>query len=268
MANAIDLVDKLAYVLVTGASRGIGRTIAIETSRNLKAGSVIVLLARSLKGLEGTRDAILNTANSNELRVVIKAMDLTKPPIEEINEMISTSFNALNFELALIIHNVGTLGDIGKWARDITDFNELNSYFDVNVNTLAILNNCLLKVIPMTTKKLIVNITSKAAVKPFKSFGFYCMGKAAREMYFRVLAEEEKDILVLNYSPGPVESDMTVYAQSDSVSSETSGMFKNLRDSGTILTTEQTTKRFLEIIATGDYKSGDHIDYYDNDDDY
>lgn len=263
MSNAIDLVDKLAYVLVTGASKGIGRTMAIESSRNLKEGSVVVLLARSSVGLEETKAAIKSAAK-NELKVVVKPMDLTKPPLVEINELIRISFDAaLTFDLALIIHNVGTLGDIGKWAKDITDFDELNSYFDVNVNTPAILNNCLLKIIPSSTKKVIVNITSKAAIAPFKSFGFYCMGKAAREMYFRVLAEEEKDILVLNYSPGPVESDMTVYAQSDSVSSETSGMFKNLRDNGTILTTEQTTKRFLEVIAMGNYKSGDHIDYYD-----
>lgn len=262
MANAIDLVDKLAYVVITGASRGIGRTMAIECSRNLKAGSVVVLLARNLEGLEGTKAEILK--NNSDLVVIAKSMDLTKPSLDEMNEIILTSFDALlNFDLALIIHNVGTLGDIKKWAKNIADYNDLHSYFDVNVNTPTIFNNCLLQVIPSTTKKLIVNITSKAATHPFKSFGFYCMGKAAREMYFRVLAEEEKDILILNYSPGPVETDMTVYAQSDSVSNETSGMFKNLRDEGTILTAEQTTKRFLEVIAKGNYKSGDHVDYYD-----
>lgn len=263
MANAVDIVDKLAYLLITGASRGIGRAMAIETSRFLKAKSVVVLLARSYEGLEGTRYEILRA--NEDLTVIIKPMDLTRPTIEEINEIITSSFDTtLNFDLALIIHNVGTLGDIGKWAKSITDFNELSPYFDVNVNTPTILNNCLLKIIPSSTKKLIVNITSLAAQRPFKSFGFYCMGKAAREMYFRVLAEEEKDIIVLNYSPGPVESDMTVYAQNVSVSNETSEMFKNLRETGTILTTDQTTRRFLEIVAKGNYKSGDHVDFYDD----
>ena len=34
------------------------------------------------------------------------------------------------------------------------------------------------------------------------------MGKAARESYFRVLAAENPDLRILNYSPGPVDTDM------------------------------------------------------------
>lgn len=262
MANAIDLKDKLTYLLVTGASKGIGRQMAIETSKNLQSGSRIVLLARSLEALKSTKAEILKI-NEN-LKVFIFPMDLTKLSIEEIDDVIKQTFEpSLNFELALIIHNVGTLGDITKWVKEIESYDELNSYFNVNVHTPTILNNRLLKVIPSSTKKLIVNVTSKASICAYKSFGFYCMGKAAREMYFKMLAEEEKDILVLNYSPGPVESDMTVYAQKSSVSDEISGMFKNFRDTGTILTAEQTTKKFLEVIAKGNYKSGGHVDFYD-----
>lgn len=262
MANAIDLRDKLAYLLVSGASRGIGRTLAIETSRSLRSGSVVVLLARSLEGLEASKSEILSI--NGDLKVIVKSLDLTKPSVEEFDEIIASSFdNSVIFDLVIAIHNVGTLGDITKWVKDISSYEELEPYFSVNVHAPTLLNNRFLKVVPSSTKKLIVNITSKAAIAPFKSFGFYCMGKAAREMYFRILAEEEKEILVLNYSPGPVESDMTVYAQNSSVSNETSDMFKNLRTTGTILTTEQTTKRFLEVIAKGNYKSGDHVDYYD-----
>ena len=36
----------------------------------------------------------------------------------------------------------------------------------------------------------------------------YCSIKAAREMCSRVLAEEHKDVRVLNYSPGIVVTDM------------------------------------------------------------
>lgn len=259
MSNAIDLNGKLAYLIVSGASRGIGKCMAIETSKKLQSGSVVVLIARSLEGLEATRSEI-----KSDLKVIVKVLDLTKPSIEEYDEIIASSFDSsMNFELAIAIHNVGTLGDVSKWVKDISSYDELDSYFNVNVHAPAILNNRILKALPSTTKKLLINITSKAAIAPFKSFGFYCMGKSAREMYFKILAEEEKDLLVLNYSPGPVESDMTVYAQKSSVSSETSGMFKHLRDTGTILTAEQTTKKFLEIIAKGNYNSGDHIDYYD-----
>jgi len=262
MSNAIDLKDKLSYLVVTGASKGIGATLAVEASRNFKAGSVVVLLARSAEGLERTKAEILKA--NDGLKVVVKAIDLTKPPLEDLKLLISESYDAtIQFDLAMIVHNVGTIGDTSKWARDIDDYAELESYFSINVYAPVIFNNLLLKTIKQPTKTFVVNITSKAAIVPIKSFGFYCAGKAGREMFFRVLAEESPDVLVLNYSPGPVETDMTVDAQQNSIADETSGMFKELRSTGTILTTEQTTKRFLEVVAKGNYKSGDHVDYYD-----
>lgn len=262
MSNAIDLSGKLVYLLVTGASKGIGAKIAIEASRNFQAGSVVVLLARNVAGLEATRTAIL-VANGS-LKVIMKAIDLTKPSKEVLKQLIEESYDVtVAYDLAMLIHNVGTLGDSSKWARDIEDYSELEGYFSTNVFAPMLLNNLLLKIIPMRTKKFVVNITSKAAIAPFKSFGFYCSGKAAREMFFRVLAEESKDVLVLNYSPGPVETDMTVDAQQNAVSEETSGMFKKLRSEGTILTTDETTKRFLEVVSKGEYQSGDHVDFYD-----
>lgn len=254
----MDLRGKLAFLLVTGASKGIGAKMAVEVSRNFLSGSVVVLLARSAEGLEKTKQEVLE-ANGG-LNVITRSMDLTKVNEEDLKGLVEESSG--EFELVMMIHNVGTLGDVSKWSRDIKDYNYLESYFSTNVFTPMILNNFFLKAFP-NPQKFIVNITSKAAIAPFKSFGFYCAGKAAREMFFRVLAEESPDVLVLNYSPGPVETDMTVDAQANAVAAETSSMFKNLRDTKTILTTEQTTKKFLEIVAAGKFKSGDHVDFYD-----
>lgn len=263
MSNAIDLNGKLTYLLVTGASKGIGATIALETSRNFRDGSVVVLVARSLDGLEATKTSII--AANPLLKVIVKAMDLTKPPVEHLQELMNESCGAtVGFDLAICIHNVGTIGDVSKWARNIDDYGELESYFSTNIFAPVILNNLFLKSVAPTTKKVIINITSKAAIEPIESFAFYCAGKAARELFFRVLALESKDVLVLNYSPGPVETGMTVEAQANAVAATTSDMFKSLRDRGTILTTEQTTKRFLEVIAKGNYKSGDHVDFFDD----
>ncbi|XP_070507851.1 sepiapterin reductase-like [Chironomus tepperi] len=263
MANSIDLFNKIVYFLITGASRGIGKTMAIETSKNFAPGSVVVLLARSQSGLEDTRSKIMES--NAGIKVIIKSIDLTKPSVEEYDEIIADSFDkSVKYDQAMIIHNVGTLGDVAKWSTDIENYKELENYFSINVFAPTILNNRLLKRFPIDLKKFVVNVTSKAGLTPFKSFTFYCMGKAAREMYFRCLAEEFPNLLILNYSPGPVESEMTVYAQNSSASSEVSGMFKNLRDQGTILTTEMTTRKFLDVVKAGKYVNGGHVDYYDD----
>jgi sepiapterin reductase len=72
---------------------------------------------------------------------------------------------------------------------------------------------------------LVVNVSSLSAVQAFDSKGIYCAGKAAREMYHAVLAQElanqaavtvegsaggisARKMLVLNYAPGPLDTDM------------------------------------------------------------
>lgn len=100
MANSIDL-NQVSYCLVTGASRGIGQKMAIECSKKFKAGSVVVLLARSIAGLEKTKSLILK--ENSKISVVIHSIDLTSPSIEELNEIITKSMNSLIFELAKLL---------------------------------------------------------------------------------------------------------------------------------------------------------------------
>lgn len=262
MSNAIDLKGRLVFLMVTGASKGIGAKMAIETSKELAPGSVVVIIARSAAKLEETKMEILK--GNSGLIVHAYPMNLEKPSIEDMRKLFDKTFDAaVKFDLAMIIHNVGTLGDTSRWVREIDCYEELQEFYNMNVFAPTILNNVMLKFVPYTTQRFIVNITSKAAIHPIKSFGFYGPSRAAREMMFRTLAEEEEDLLVLNYSPGPVETDMTKDAQQNSGAEETCEMFKELRKTGTILTTEQTAKRFLEVVAKGNYKSGDHVDYYD-----
>lgn len=258
MANSIDL-NQVSYCLVTGASRGIGQKMAIECSKKFKAGSVVVLLARSITGLEKTKSLILE--ENSQISVVIHSIDLTAPSKKELNEIITKSMSCLIFELAFIIHNFGTTGDLSKTASKMNDMTEWHSYFSANVFSVAGLNCQFMENFP-TTKKLIVNITSKMALFSAGSMTLYCSGKAAREMYFRVLADEQPEILVLNYSPGPVETDMSANVEATTSDQSVKEFFKGIRANNTILTTDQTTAKFIEILEKGDYKSGDHVGYY------
>lgn len=261
MANAVQLNKKI-YFVVTGASRGIGQAMAIENSSKMLPGSVVVLLARNVADLESTKAQIL--IRNPELQVDTYSVDLTEPRIEEVNQSLQISFDksSKNFDFAYIIHNVGTIGDITKKAKDLKNIDLWRKYYDLNVFSVATLNSVFMEMFK-ETKKVIVNITSKCGIVPFESFALYSSGKAAREMFFKVLALEEKNVLVLNYSPGPIDTAMTVDVQANSCSPDIQNMFKGLRQANTILTPLQTTKRFLEILENGNYISGDHVDFYD-----
>ncbi|XP_014098826.1 sepiapterin reductase [Bactrocera oleae] len=259
-------LEKRTYLFVTGASRGIGQCMAIEVATKLKAGSVIVLLARSEQGLLNTKERI--EALGNDLKVCTYSTDLSLATATQFRELLEKSLKGVkvsDFERAFIIHNAGTVGDVSKSAVDVSDAHVWQQYYYVNVFSVIALN-CEFFQVFSGTPKVVVNITSKCGIEPFASMSFYCSGKAAREMYFRVLATEQAldDVLVLNYAPGAIDTEMTEQVQRDSTNKELVGLFKMQRDTKTMLTPEQTTRKFLQVLQEQKFKTGDHVDYYDD----
>lgn len=176
MANAVNLSQK-SFFVISGASRGIGRSIAIECAAKFAAGSVIVLLARSMGGLEETKAQIL-ARNPTNVTVFLFAIDLAHPSTEELENIFETALserNIADFGLAMIVHNVGTIGDTTILAKDTgTDMTVWQDYYYINVFTVVALNKIFLDhFYASTNQRLIVNITSLCGLEPFKSFVLY-----------------------------------------------------------------------------------------------
>lgn len=175
--NAVDLCQK-SFLVISGASRGIGRMLAIECAAKTTAGSLIVLLARSTAGLEETKAQIL-AKNPNNITVMILSIDLTRPTAAELKQIFDTALyerNVSDFQLAMIIHNVGTVGDVTKLAKDFgDDENALQDYYAMNVFSVIALNRLFLALFDdaKDVRRLVVNITSMCAIKPCKSFTLY-----------------------------------------------------------------------------------------------
>lgn len=79
-------------------------------------------------------------------------------------------------------------------------------------------------------------------------------------MYFRVLALEEKDLLVLNYSPGPVHTDMFNEVIQNTHSEDIKSKFQNFQASNYVLQPIDTARKFITIVGRGEYTSGDHVE--------
>lgn len=173
---------------------------------------------------------------------------------------------ATGFEQAVIVHNVGTTGDVSKRAKHCNDIQEWQDNFTCNVFSVILLNNIFLEMFA-ATKRFVINITSKCGIAPFEGMAFYGPNKAAREMFFRNLAEEErsdKNLQILNYAPGPVDTDMLSSVAERTISDGMRQFVKDGKQSGAVLTTDQTTKRLIGILEAGTYESGAHIDYFDD----
>lgn len=181
MANAIDL-SQMSFLLVSGASRGIGRSMAIECAAKFAAGSVVVLIARSASGLQETKSQIL-ARNPNNVTVFEFNIDLTRPSVVDLTNILRSTLAGraiADFRVAAIVHNVGTIGDITKYARDFgTDMTIWEDYYSINVFSVITLNKAFLDVFyPMrqqnaSNRLLIVNVTSKCCNVPCKTFALY-----------------------------------------------------------------------------------------------
>lgn len=179
MANAINLAQK-SFLLVSGASRGIGRALAVECAAQMAAGSLIVLLARSSSGLEETKAMILEQ-NSQNITVIIHTIDLTRPSPAELSAIFSTALEgrtANEFDLVMIVHNIGTIGPVSKFAREIgAEASLWQDYFAINVFSVAALNSAFLDAmkskVNSTQRVFIVNVTSGTAIAPFSSLTLY-----------------------------------------------------------------------------------------------
>ncbi|NXR64254.1 SPRE reductase, partial [Rhadina sibilatrix] len=204
--------------VVTGASRGFGRSLARLLAPQLGPGSVLVLLARSAEALaelaaelragatgSDTGSATGSDTGSSELRVLCVAADLgCEEGLRRAGAALREVLQDASLGRLLLVNNAGSLGDVSKSFLDLTDLQEINAYFSFNISSALCLTSTALRAFGARPgcSRTVVNISSLCALEPFPSWALYCSGKAAREMLFRVLALEEPGLRVLNYAPG------------------------------------------------------------------
>nr|BAH56566.1 sepiapterin reductase [Bombyx mori]BAH56567.1 sepiapterin reductase [Bombyx mori] len=259
MSSSIDL-SGTTYCVLSGASQGIGRAIAVEVAKLLGPKSVILLLARN-------KDQLAITAalcESDNVSVVYESIDLSKASPRQMHDVIVRSLkgrSVSDFAASIIFHNVGSLGNLSIDTAQMENVPELREYYDLNVFNVIALNTQFLKIFDEIEDRLvIVNITSLCAIKPMSGMAYYCSGKAAREMYFKVLAEEKKHVRVLNYSPGPVETAMIDYVLAEAVNENLREVFTSFKNQGTLLKPEVTAQKCVRVLQAGKFSPAEHVD--------
>nr|XP_055056224.1 sepiapterin reductase a [Misgurnus anguillicaudatus] len=260
--NAVKGFGK-ALVIITGASRGFGRALALEIAGRVDAGSVLILAARSEDRLQELQTHLSRDASQVTVRCV--AADLArKEDIERVLTEVKETQRA-DIDHLLLFNNAGSLGDVSRYCRDFTDVDEVDSFLSFNVSSALCFTAGVLNAVPQRAglTRVIVNISSLCAIKPFASWVLYCTGKAAREMMFRVLAEEEADLRVLSYAPGPLDTDMQLQARTISADSGIRSECNNLHVQGQLLTCEVSVNKLMKVLLEGNFTSGAHLDFYD-----
>lgn len=188
--------------VITGASRGIGA----ETAKLFASeGAHVVLLARTVGGLEEVDDAIKAAGGS----ATLVPCDLTEfDRIDNLGPSLYGRFDKID----ILIGNAGVLGDMTLLGH--YDPKRWRGVFDVNVHANWHLIRTLEPLLKRSDAGRAVFVTSSAAHSARAFWGAYAVTKAALEAMARVWASELENtkIRVNLLNPGRTRTAMRAEA--------------------------------------------------------
>ncbi len=190
------LQDQVA--LITGASRGIGKAIALSLA---KAGVGVALVSRNAKSLEETAQECSEFGNPT----LVLACDLGNTgSIQQLVSETTAKLGGLN----ILINNAGVnaggaadKGDLASWDLAI----------DINLRALMHLTRHALPEIEKADWGAVINVASMAGRRPFGGAGAYVATKHGVVGFTHALFEDvrERNIKVCAVCPGFVATEMT-----------------------------------------------------------
>lgn len=192
-------------VLVTGASRGIGRAIAIAAAR---AGAQVALTARSVDALEEAASAIVSAGGA---AYVIPGDAGDADDIARVVEAAAEEMGGLD----ILVNNAGVVDPIAR----VADADAAAWAHCLNINLIGptqFLRHALPRL--RAGHGCVINISSGAAHGAMEGWAAYCASKAALHMLTMALHKEEGGgIDVYGVSPGTVDTEMQVRIRASGV---------------------------------------------------
>jgi len=237
--------------LVTGASKGLGRSIAKLIA---SSGHPVVALARESVDL-GVTGAALATLQPDSITVSCDLGD--RADIAGATTIIKNRFS----HLAGIIHNAGTIHPIANmlnvervdWARSI----------QVNLIGVQDLTNRLHSLLGGDIHTRITTISSGAAKRSIHGWSAYCVAKAGLEMWAMCMAEEgpSENISAISIAPGIVDTDMQKdIRNADEISFPSLPNFIEFHENGELTNPDDVAKILLPFCLGNSGENGQILD--------
>ena len=193
------------YVVITGASSGIGKEFAKRFARE---GYSLVLVARRENRLKEIADSLKGHFKTGAKCEIIVA-DLSK--MEECESLMD---RIDQMPVSIFINNAG-FGDAGKFTE--TDLDKDLNMIDLNVKALHYFTKRMLRKFKRQGKGYILNVASSAGLIPAGPFmaTYYATKSYVASLtraVARELKEEGSDIYIGCLCPGPVDTEFNLNA--------------------------------------------------------
>tara|TARA_B100000965_G_scaffold95926_1_gene78280 strand:+ start:99 stop:857 length:759 start_codon:yes stop_codon:yes gene_type:complete len=190
-------------ILITGASRGIGRAIALNLSKH---GANIIMLAKNEGQLDQIYDEI--KANDNETHPLIIRCDLNtldENRAQEIANIISKDYGYLD----ALINNAGILEKMSS-IKDY-DLQTWEKVLKTNLTSGFLLAKYTIPLMQLSSIPRIIFTSSSVAKKGKAYWGAYSVSKAGIKVLAEILNDELESISnfkIFNFNPKATRTDM------------------------------------------------------------
>ena len=187
-------------VLITGASRGLGRALAEALAAR---GARVAMVARDAGPLS---DAVATIRARGEIAHAIVADISEKDAVHRI----AGQAQGLVGDLGIAIHNASTLGPVPLRLLLDTECEDLAAVLETNLVGPFRLTKIVAGAMALRGEGVIVHVSSDAAVEAYPRWGAYGVSKAAQDQLSRVLAAELEGtgVRVLAIDPGEMDTKM------------------------------------------------------------
>lgn len=197
------LKDKV--ILVTGATAGIGKEIAMTYAKH---GATVILLSRDTRKLEKVYDEIEAAGYPQPAFLPVNLQNNDPQQYQQVAEVIEKEFGRLD----ALVHNAGDLGLLSP----IEHFDEETWFrvMQVNVNAEFLLTKYCIPLLRESDDASILFTSSGVGRQGRAYWGAYAVSKFATEGLMQVLADELESakIRVNSINPGATRTKMRANA--------------------------------------------------------
>ena len=185
--------------LITGATSGIGKQLALDLSKmNLN----LILIGRDLKKLQKLQNKILE---KSQKKVLIESIDITKK--DAVNKKLNKILEEISIDI--LINSAGLA--LGTEKIDDGDIENWETMIDTNIKGLLYVSKVIIPQMRQLETAHIVNIGSQAGKLTYPGGNVYCATKSA----VRTLSEAMNidllgtNIKVTNIAPGATKTNFS-----------------------------------------------------------
>jgi NAD(P)-dependent dehydrogenase (short-subunit alcohol dehydrogenase family) len=207
-----NLRDQVA--LITGASRGLGRALAVEFA---KQGAKLVINSRnaSASGLRET-EAILKTLNAPVLSVVADVSD--RADVERLAGESLAKFGRVD----VLVNNASALGPTPMPYLADTPIEEFEHVLQTNLTAPFMLTRALIGQMLARGSGSVINVSSDAGAVGYPTWGAYGVSKAGLDHLTRIWAAELEGtgVRINSVDPGDMDTAMKRASEPDGDASQ------------------------------------------------